>query len=139
MLILVNLHLEAYESGEGRAAQMDALAKLLQDEYAKGNYVIAGGDFNQTLPGADFPDVSADWDPGVFDPGAFPAGWTVANDAAVSTSRLNDRPWDGDNELYVIDGFITSPNVEVLEVKTLDQDFEFADHNPVRLRAVLKD
>ena len=25
----------------------------MQEEYAKGNYVIAGGDFNQTFPGVD--------------------------------------------------------------------------------------
>ncbi|MDR2348861.1 MAG: hypothetical protein LBD90_09685, partial [Bifidobacteriaceae bacterium] len=135
-LVLVNLHLEAYESGQGRAAQMDALVKLLQEEYAKGNYVIAGGDFNQTLPGVAFPAVSDAWVPGTFDAAAFPAGWTVANDAAAPTSRLNDAPWDGDNQLFGIDGFITSPNVEVVEVETMDQDFEFADHNPVRLRVV---
>ncbi|MDR2454453.1 MAG: hypothetical protein LBD51_07935 [Bifidobacteriaceae bacterium] len=138
-LVLVNLHLEAYEAGEGRAAQMAELVKLLQNEYAQGHYVIAGGDFNQSLPGVAFPEVSTAWAPGAFDRSAFPSGWTVANDAAVPTSRLNDAPWDGSNQLFGIDGFIASPNVEVVEVKTLDLDFEFSDHNPVRLRAVLKE
>lgn len=52
-LVLVNLHLEAYDDGEGKAAQTAALTSFLEQEYAKGNYVIAGGDFNQTFP--------ADW------------------------------------------------------------------------------
>ncbi|MDR2373325.1 MAG: endonuclease/exonuclease/phosphatase family protein [Bifidobacteriaceae bacterium] len=137
-LVLVNLHLEAYEDGAGRAEQMAMLVELLLDEYAKGNYVIAGGDFNQSFPGVDYPKVSDNWTPGVFDAAALPAGWTVANDASAPTSRLNDAPWDGDNQLYGIDGFIASPNVEVKAVQTLDEDFEFSDHNPVKLTAALK-
>jgi len=45
--VLVNLHLEAYDSGEGKIAQTKLLVEFLEQEYAKGNYVIAGGDFNQ--------------------------------------------------------------------------------------------
>jgi endonuclease/exonuclease/phosphatase family metal-dependent hydrolase len=138
-LTLVNLHLEAYESGEGREAQMAQLVELLEDEYAAGNYVIAGGDFNQSLPGVEFPKVNDTWEPGVFDAATLPTGWTVANDPAAPTSRLNDAPWDGENQLFGIDGFIASPNVELTEVATLDQNFEFADHNPVRVKATLKE
>ena len=47
--MLVNLHLEAYDSGEGKIAQTKLLVEFLEQEYAKGNYVIAGGDFNQTF------------------------------------------------------------------------------------------
>ncbi|MDR1442535.1 MAG: hypothetical protein LBJ02_09170 [Bifidobacteriaceae bacterium] len=136
-LVLVNLHLEAYEDGTGRAEQMAQLVSLLKDEYAAGNYVIAGGDFNQSFPGADYPEVSRNWVPGEFDQKALPSGWTVANDPKTPTSRLNDAPWDGKNQLFGIDGFITSPNVEVKAVQTVDEDFEFSDHNPVKLTVVL--
>ncbi|MBQ2898166.1 MAG: endonuclease, partial [Oscillospiraceae bacterium] len=51
-LVTVNLHLEAYDDGEGKIAQTKMLWEVLESEYAKGNYVIAGGDFNQTFPGA---------------------------------------------------------------------------------------
>ncbi|MDR2252296.1 MAG: hypothetical protein LBD97_00290 [Bifidobacteriaceae bacterium] len=138
-LVLINLHLEAYESGEGRAAQMEQLTELMLGEYARGNYVIAGGDFNQSLPGADYPLVDDTWTPGQFDAAAFPNGWTVAHDADHPTSRLNDAPWTGSGQLFGIDGFIASPNVDVTEVLTMDQGFEFSDHNPVRLKAVLKE
>ena len=50
-LVAVNLHLEAYDDGEGKAAQTAMLFDILEEEYAKGNYVVAGGDFNQTFPG----------------------------------------------------------------------------------------
>lgn len=50
-LVAVNLHLEAYDDGAGKEAQAKALVELLQNEYEKGNYVVAGGDFNQTFPG----------------------------------------------------------------------------------------
>jgi exonuclease III len=38
----------------------------------------------------------------------------------------------------VIDGFIVSPNVEVLSVQTIDLDFKNSDHNPVKLTFALK-
>jgi endonuclease/exonuclease/phosphatase family metal-dependent hydrolase len=136
-LVLVNLHLEAYESGEGREQQMKELVNLLQKEYAKGNYVIAGGDFNQTFPGVSYPLVSTNWVPGTFDTSVFAVGWTISHDASIPTSRLNDAPWDGNNQLFGIDGYITSPNVEVLDVSTLNQDFDYSDHNPVRLEVKL--
>lgn len=66
-LVLVNLHLEAYDDGEGKAAQTAALTSFLEQEYAKGNYVIAGGDFNQTFPGGldKYPIKNDDlWTPG---------------------------------------------------------------------------
>lgn len=51
-LVLVNLHLEAYDDGEGKIAQTKQLREFIQSEYEKGNYVIAGGDFNQVFPGS---------------------------------------------------------------------------------------
>jgi endonuclease/exonuclease/phosphatase family metal-dependent hydrolase len=49
-LVLVNLHLEAYDSGgSGRKAQTQALSQFLSEEYARGNYCVAGGDFNQVF------------------------------------------------------------------------------------------
>ena len=49
-LVLINLHLEAYTSGEARQKQLDALFALMKEERKKGNYVIAGGDFNASFP-----------------------------------------------------------------------------------------
>ena len=142
-LVLVNLHLEAYDDGEGKAAQTKALLDVLTAEYEKGNYVIAGGDFNQTFPGAldAFPiqDPSL-WTPGVLENDILPEGWQFACDLAVPSCRLLNHPYDPDpagNQFYVIDGFILSPNVALNSVETLDMHFQYTDHNPVAVRVTL--
>ena len=142
-LVLVNLHLEAYDGGEGKAAQTKVLMDLLTAEYEKGNYVIAGGDFNQTFPGAldTFPiqDPSL-WTPGVLEEDILPEGWRFACDLDTPSCRLLNHPYDPDpagNQFYVIDGFILSPNVMLDRVETLDREFEFTDHNPVALKVTL--
>ena len=144
-LVLVNLHLEAYDGGEGKAAQTKALLDFLTAEYEKGNYVIAGGDFNQTFPGAldAFPMQAPDlWTPGVLEEDILPEGWRFACDLTVPSCRLLNHPYDPDpagNQFYVIDGFILSPNVGLDSVETLDNQFQYTDHNPVSLRVTLLD
>ena len=144
-LVLVNLHLEAYDDGEGKIAQTKALMGFLSDEFEKGNYVIAGGDFNQTFPGAldAYPVKNADlWTPGVLNESDLPGdGWQFVTDLTVPTCRLLNQPYDpasAATQYYVIDGFIVSPNVRVDEVKTIDAGFAFSDHNPVRMQVTLQ-
>lgn len=139
-LVLVNLHLEAYESGEGRIAQTNQLLTLMQEEYEKGNYVIAGGDFNQAFPETleIYPIKDAEkWIPGMLEESALPEGWQFAYDGATATCRLLDQPYCEACQLYVIDGFILSPNVQLDTVETVALDFEHSDHNPVRLDVTL--
>lgn len=139
-LVLVNLHLEAYESGEGRIAQTKLLLELIQEEYEKGNFVIAGGDFNQTFPGSldVFPIMDAEkWTPGVLNASDLPEGWQFAYDSTAATCRLLDQPYCDDCQRYIIDGFILSPNVQIDTVETDDLDFLNSDHNPVRLTVTL--
>ncbi|MDR0889780.1 MAG: endonuclease/exonuclease/phosphatase family protein [Oscillospiraceae bacterium] len=138
-LVIVNLHLEAYDDGEGKRAQTEQLMALIEQEYAKGNYVIAGGDFNQRFPGAQYPikDESL-WTPGEL--GALPRGWQYAYDASSPTCRLLNQPFDENSaqtQFYVIDGFIVSPNVHIVSTETYDLQFLYADHNPVVLEIEL--
>ena len=143
-LVLVNLHLEAYDNGEGKIAQTKMLWSILEEEYAKGNYVIAGGDFNQTFPGSleKFPIKNPElWAPGVLEESDLPEGWQYVYDDSVPTCRLLNQAYDPASENtqhYVIDGFIISPNVELVSAKTLDCGFEFSDHNPVHMEIKLK-
>ena len=143
-LVLVNLHLEAYDDGEGKAAQTAALKSFLEQEYAKGNYVIAGGDFNQTFPGGldKYPIKNAElWTPGTLDDSMLPDGWRFAYDTSAPTCRLDNQPYDAESDAtqhYVIDGFILSPNVELTSVQTQDDGFRFSDHNPMLLNIRLK-
>ena len=139
-LVLVNLHLEAYDDGEGKLAQTKVLNDFLQVEYAKGNYVIAGGDFNQVFPGAleAYPNTHPEnWIPGELTGDMLPAGWSYACSLDVPSCRLLNQPYDPNDTVntqhYVIDGFILSPNVELELAENLDLGFADSDHNPVHL------
>ncbi|MBQ6708278.1 MAG: endonuclease [Clostridia bacterium] len=138
-LVVVNLHLEAYDDGEGKIAQTKLLIKTLEEEYKKGNYVVAGGDFNQSFPGAldkySIKDTEK-WTPGTLENDILPEGWKFAFDINNPTCRLLDAPYSGENQLYLIDGFIVSPNVEIKSVKGDNLNFEHSDHNPVTLELV---
>ena len=136
-LVLVNFHLEAYDDGEGKEEQTRQLLEFIQEEYAKGNYVIAGGDFNQVLPGTldTYPiKDSSQWQPGTLE--SLPEGWQYAYDSYIPTCRLLNQPLNPSSSLtqyYIIDGFIVSPNLKVEQVQTLDEGFVYSDHNPVVL------
>ena len=143
-LVLINLHLEAYDSGEGKIAQSRMLAEVLQEEYEKGTYVIAAGDFNQTFEGMDakYPVTNTEyWAPGVISSSDLPEVFSFALDDTYPTCRLLNAPYTGSYEtsqVYVIDGFIVSPNVEVKTVEVQNVDFRYTDHQPVKLTAALK-
>ena len=146
-LVLVNLHLEAYDDGEGKLAQTKQLREFIQSEYQKGNYVIAGGDFNQVFPGSleRYPNKLPElWEPGVLESSLLPegAGWQFICDVKTPTCRLLNQPYDPSDlentQYYVIDGYIISPNVQFDLVETLDLGFENSDHNPVHLQVTLR-
>lgn len=145
-LVLINLHLEAYDNGEGKAQQAAQLAQVMQEEYAKGNYVIAGGDFNSMLPSVDvskYPlHFTEYFQPATIDASLLPDGWQYVTDDSVPTSRLLNHPYDAqqteNNQYYVIDGFILSPNITLEQVKTLDYQFQYSDHNPVQIQVTLQ-
>ena len=144
-LVLVNLHLEAYDSGEGKIAQTKQLMDLLSKEYKKGNYVIAGGDFNQTFepvanayPLTDDTKKNNKWAPGIINNSDLAEGFSFAVADNVATCRLDDTALRPDTQLYIIDGFIVSNNITVNEVKNLDEKFAYTDHNPVKMNFTLQ-
>lgn len=142
-LVLINFHLEAYDSGEGKEAQTRILAQKLSEEYEKGNYVIAGGDFNQTFDGMDtYPILDTkNWTPGIVSESDLPDGFSFAVTDNVPTCRLLNGPYSGnytDSQVYVLDGFIVSDNLNVTQVENIDTDFQYSDHQPVKLNVVLE-
>ncbi len=143
-LVFINFHLEAYDDGSGKIAQTKMLKELLIQEVEAGNYVIAGGDFNQvftTVDTSDYPQLEGLWVPGVIDATEFEeyASFYTGDDApscrsldrALTTAQSRDPK---DFQYYVIDGFLVSPNISVNEITTRDTGFEFADHNPVVMK-----
>ena len=144
-LVVVNLHLEAYDDGEGKLAQTKMLAELLDAEAAKGNYVIAGGDFNQIFSSADgsaYPVYEGNWVAPEIDVTQFKGQWQFLMDEKTPSCRLLNQPYkDADKnsfQYYLIDGFIVSSNLEVKDFGTLDLGFAASDHNPLTMTLVLK-
>jgi endonuclease/exonuclease/phosphatase family metal-dependent hydrolase len=143
-LVVVNFHLEAYDDGEGKLAQSKQLREFVEKEFAAGNYVIAGGDWNQIFPEAEsaYPNTHTElWTPGYLDPAELGEGWAYVTDLSEPTCRLLNQPYKPDDaantQYYVIDGFLVSPNVKVQSVQTLDEGFTYSDHNPVLLTVSL--
>ncbi len=139
-LVLVNVHMDSYEDETVEQEQIQQLLKLVKEEYAKGNYVIAGGDFSHYFPKSDaYPVEQEDvWTPDALD--SIFAGWQYAYDDSVPTCRLLNQPYDPYSkatQYYVIDGFLVSPNVTVDSVSTLNYRFSYSDHNPVLLEFTL--
>jgi endonuclease/exonuclease/phosphatase family metal-dependent hydrolase len=143
-LVLVNLHLEAYDDGEGKIAQTKMLAQFLNSEAAKGNYIIAGGDFNQIFSTADtaaYPAQEGKWAAGEIDVSAIDGDWQFLMDSSVPSCRSLDQPYENADregfQYYLIDGFIVSGNITVESVENQDLGFRVSDHNPVLLKITL--
>ena len=144
-LVVVNLHLEAYDSGEGKIAQTAQLKELLEEEAAEGNYVIAGGDFNQTFSNVDtsaYPTISDEmWVPGIIDVDEFSDSLTFYMDSQNPSCRSLDQPYTGADkenfQYYVIDGFIVSSNLQVEEFGVENLEFVNSDHNPLVMKVNL--
>ncbi len=140
-LILINLHNSAYDDANAlRKAELSLLKSILESEYSKGNYVIAGGDWNQNPPGCDLSKIKGYRVKTVrpLDPDFLPQGWHWMFDPDKPTNRDVGQPFDKSaTECTIIDYFVTSPNIKSIAVKTMDLGFENSDHNPVILEIKL--
>ncbi len=132
-LVLINLNLSKYDDGSVRKAQYTSLCEFMQMEFAKGNYVIAGGSFNAALPSASAgPDDETDvYTTLPLSTDNLTGGWKYCTDDSTATMRLAEAPLGSEAKTFVTDGFITSPNTIVENTETIDTLFAYSDHNPV--------
>lgn len=149
-LALINLHMSAYdEGGTVRAQQLEMLNGVLAEERAKGNYVIAGGDFNHCLiadNGFDSDEEALqyfesgqktpDWvKNSVLHNSELAEGFQIVASLNAATCRGADIPYEaGVNYSTVIDGFLVSDNVTIVSEQTVDTQYAYSDHNPVLLQ-----
>ena len=138
-IVLMNTHSSAYDAGgKLREAEMPIIRDLMIEEYKKGNYVVAGGDWNQNPPDYDLDEVDKKY-PAVLreklDASLFPSDWQVVYDPENPTNREIDAPLQKNKtEVTIIDYYILSPNIHVEQIKTFSQNFEFSDHEPVYMK-----
>ncbi|MEG1191623.1 MAG: endonuclease/exonuclease/phosphatase family protein [Clostridia bacterium] len=143
-LSLINLHPSAYvEDQSVLDAQLAVLASAYDAARAQGDYVICGGDFNHDLLGGTSPTLfgfeatSKAWlHP--LDEAKLPDGARIAAPTNAPTVRDSGTPYvAGETFVAVIDGFIVSPDIDVVAVETVDNQFAHSDHNPVLMSFVL--
>ena len=134
-LVVINVHNSAFgDEEEFRKAELKLLREYLLQEFEAGNYVIAGGDWNQNPPGFDNTQMEkytsrVGWP---IETDYLPPDWTWSWDPSLPTNRDVKTPFDLQaTQCTILDYFVTSPNIDVLNIQTIDLDFENSDHQPV--------
>ena len=137
-LVVINLHMSAYGSNPAiREGQLNMLYEEMTREYAAGNYVILGGDFNHNLRDEYDPDAPgwAQRFPREDLPDGFSLGFDVCEgelDITHNSGRASQAPYDPATTYTVtLDGFIVSDNITVNSYTTVDTGFIYSDHDPV--------
>ncbi len=146
-LYLYNVHLSAYTS-DGTIAdeQLKMLVADMREKYEAGHYTIAAGDFNKDLLGNSgeyFKRGGEDdytWAKPL-DISLLPDFLSCHSGKNLPTCRNADSAYRGDGTDFVlsVDGVLVSANVTVSSCETLDIDFAFSDHNPVKLLFILEE
>jgi len=136
-LLVINTHKSAYDDGSLRQQQMAYLKDFILAEYAKGNYIIVGGDWNQCPPNIQKKFDGYNFDTEVFSeiPSDYlSSDWRWIYDTSIPTNRRLDEPYDQKmTNTTIIDFFLVSPNINCISVKTLNFNFLHSDHQPVKL------
>ncbi len=144
VIVMINTHNSAFDDGTLRKAEFNILKQTANEEFRKGNYVIIGGDWNLNPPDYQTEaiksgDVGAGNDV-LSDAGQLmPDGWQWAFDSATPSNRFLDEPYQkGRTKTTILDYFLLSPNIRLINIKTIDLGFEFSDHNPVKMSVELR-
>lgn len=147
-LCIINLHMSAYgNSDEIRHGQIAMLCEDMQREYAAGNYVVCGGDFNHDLKAlTDDGSERVSW-AYPLPREELPEGFRFCLDdlsdeerAAMHDSTRNaDEAYNPETTYTVtLDGFIISDNVKCTWYENVDLQYQYSDHDPVYMRFVLQ-
>ncbi len=141
-LVLINIHMSAYDKGGiYRKKQLNLLNEILKEEKEKGSYVIVGGDFNHDIASSvgvfETKQPKPDWI-AVMEDTDLESGYRFASSNKNPTCRGAEMPYEkGVNYTITIDGFIISDNVSIISVDNIteidgeDLSFMYSDHNPV--------
>lgn len=135
-LVIINTHNSAFDAGgKLKEIEMPQIRDYMLEEFSKGNYVIAGGDWNQNPP---------DFKPEKFKKkyighkiisikeAFFPKQWEFVFESVSPTNRNLDIAWDiQKTKTTIIDFFIVSPNIIIESIQTVSLNFDFSDHEPI--------
>ncbi len=139
-LLIVNTHNSAYDDGSLRQEQMEYLSEFLLQEYALGNYIIVGGDWNQSPAGfqPSYQNYLFDSINLLYLPDNYLPEWEWMYDSASPTNRRLQTSFSQETSLTtIIDFYLVSPNVKPLSINTLSRNFSNSDHEPVAAKVKL--
>jgi len=141
-LVVICLHNSVFDkNGEIRKQELKFLHEFMITEFDKGNYVVAGGDWNINPRGFKTGrivtgDREMYYEPPM-DPDFLP-GWTFASDSLYPSNRDVKIPYvKGITHTTILDYFVLSPNIRLLSVHTRYLSFEHSDHHPVMMEVQL--
>ena len=148
-LVLINLHLSAYTTDPSIVKrQVKMVYDTMLEEYEKGNYVVASGDFNMDLLGDSAGifgvplDAFSSWcNPYPVDdiPEHIQLVAPFDENKKFASCRNNNMPYTpGQTFTCTVDGFLVTDNVSVILSEVLNEQFKYSDHNPVQLQFMLK-
>ena len=144
-LYIINTHNTAYDAtGLIKKEEMLFLKTHVDSLYNAGNYVLIGGDFNQSPPGVDVLKFSTNLPSGYtrasLDLNVLPKNFKLGVDTTQPTNRSLNKVYASDKTVYksIIDFFLLSPNLEIIKIETLKQDFKNSDHEPVLIKFCIK-
>lgn len=142
-LIVLNSHNSAYDGGKLKPLEMAYLKEYLLSEYKKGNYVVVGGDWNQCPPNFAYDTFAKnnaeDYYQDNIAEDFMPNDWKWTYDETVPTNRKLAASYIKDQTFTtLIDFYLLSPNISLIEVEGINLDFENSDHQPVKLKIQLK-
>lgn len=146
-LVIFTLHLSAYgNSDEIRQGQIQMLCADMEKEYAAGNYILCGGDFNHDLKAEE----SAD---GVYESWAYPfpreelpahVSFCIdglseeVREKLWNSARNADMAYEpGVTYTVMLDGFLVSDNITCVAYETLATGYLYSDHEPVYVEFIL--
>lgn len=140
-LCLYAIHMSAYgNSDEIREGQIRMLCEDMEQEYAQGNYVICGGDFNHDLKALEDDGGERESWAYPFPRESLPEGFSFCIDAFSEEERAElwnsarnaDMEYvEGVTYTVTLDGFIISENVLCESYTNINNGYLYSDHDPV--------
>jgi len=142
-LIVYNTHKSAYDvTGKLKQAELERMKVLISEERTKGNYVVVGGDWNQMPPNFNLSNSNFRYDkdqPSSIDPTFLSKEWNWVYDAIYPTNRSLAQAYNPSfTTTSLIDYYLISNNLELIDVKNINLDFAYSDHQPVYMKVKLK-
>jgi len=143
-LLVINTHNSAFDDGSLKEQQLNILKEFIEDEYKNGNYIVLSGDWNQNPPNLHNENFGNYTENTSFiltsiDDGFFSKEWQFTFDDLKPTNRaLTENYTEGETPVTILDFFLVSPNIEIINIETYNLNFKNSDHNPVHLTFNLK-